>query len=894
MNKLSNFDFLKDFNKNAYILACRIEKTIYTAPQAVKADATSFLECIVNDMLNKTGHGIDNPYIEFHKRVDKLYEFRIITHTYKTKLLKAYQLRNTIHDNPDESLKTERVVAMKLHRKLFDISWRYYEDFCEDNLGYYGKPKYNPPYNLVGDEKPEDEVIETQDKQFEYCIICGRKNNSLNSNFCKSCSNKIEQAEDLINLRNSIGEDTLFTKNDVREVGYSKAYTNQLILELLNKKLIFKVDKKYSFSEDFDDFIEDIETYNDIDVLLNEFIVGKFKFNQIKDTHYYKRGKKGIKPFVQFYDIIEEYVFKEFINQINLGVPINQIIEDTAISVDEINKWFSKEQKLFKEGVCNDEFITYNKLLMDQYLDLRRRKVPKKKINEALKITDEIIIFWLKSFNMESSIFFKKLEKIKMNLFLNEIKQNKTKKEALDIADINKEELLEMYRLGRDGKELYQQFYEDFKEEYIEERVEKLLNLLKRENYQKAIELSKLEKEDVIKWYNDGKLQFLREKTGNNFCLAFYLDVTSLLMNQYINARKQGNSKEDSAARIGKTKNDIKKWFKITSDDLFVNFKNENHRITLELAINAIKDGKTIKQAAQIADITTNQLNKYIELGKNNEKYKELYDEFEFCHVPRQLDIFLNQISKKPMKKALKNAGISKEELDNYYIQGKNGANNFKEFYTNYLNLKIENYINQIIKGKSESKAIRNSNLSKDELIEHKSDIEYKLLDKQIKIVIREINNNRTTKQAAKKANMSINQIYDWFLKGKDGDEKFKEFARIYFSNYIVPYVIDVNCLLDEDIPLKFILKEYKSFFTKEDYDFWQANNLMHIENFEDYDFMYNDEECEVNDEIKKVVKTNMSKRLKELGLDSDCSGDIVDEIMFEEIDKEYERRGLD
>ena len=41
--KLSNFDFLKDFDDTLYKLGNRIEKEVNIAPSAVKADATPFL-----------------------------------------------------------------------------------------------------------------------------------------------------------------------------------------------------------------------------------------------------------------------------------------------------------------------------------------------------------------------------------------------------------------------------------------------------------------------------------------------------------------------------------------------------------------------------------------------------------------------------------------------------------------------------------------------------------------------------------------------------------------------------------------------------------------------------------------------------------------------------------
>ena len=50
----SNFKFLKNFNRNLYILADTIEKEIYTAPSAVLADGTTLLENLIFDIFKKT------------------------------------------------------------------------------------------------------------------------------------------------------------------------------------------------------------------------------------------------------------------------------------------------------------------------------------------------------------------------------------------------------------------------------------------------------------------------------------------------------------------------------------------------------------------------------------------------------------------------------------------------------------------------------------------------------------------------------------------------------------------------------------------------------------------------------------------------------------------------
>ena len=40
---------------------------------------TPFLEKVVNDILQRNNNAIDDPYVGFSKRVDKLYELKLLT-----------------------------------------------------------------------------------------------------------------------------------------------------------------------------------------------------------------------------------------------------------------------------------------------------------------------------------------------------------------------------------------------------------------------------------------------------------------------------------------------------------------------------------------------------------------------------------------------------------------------------------------------------------------------------------------------------------------------------------------------------------------------------------------------------------------------------------------------
>lgn len=234
-------------------------------------------------------------------------------------------------------------------------------------------------------------------------------------------------------------------------------------------------------------------------------------------------------------------------------------------------------------------------------------------------------------------------------------------------------------------------------------------------------------------------------------------------------------------------------------------------------------------------------------------------EEYESVYLSKHLEVFLKEIKNKNLKKALKTSGIEKSELDSAYNSGKNGDERFTKFYNDYLNFKISCYITQIIRGKTVSKALKNSNLTDEELKDNLKEIESRILDKQMNSVIGEIAKNRTTRQAAKKARIRIDEIYRWYLEGKKGNEKFKDFADIYHEFYV-----EVGCeifqnFLNKGKTPKQILKIMNEDITREDYEFWIKNNLISDKNVE--------AKLYTEDEIKEKIENEGFRQKEEKSL---------------------------
>lgn len=845
---MKNFEFLKDFDRDMYTLLSEFEMEAVKNPKTAESYVTPFLEKVVNDMLQRNNNAIDNPYVGFSKRVDKLYELKIIDYKFKCMLLEAYQMRNAItHKSIEDFLRQDNRIPFQLHRSLFDIAWKYFELYNEN---YYclEKPEYTPIYNL--NSKTEEITLKPSDnRNFRHCIICGKTNDSKNSNFCRSCSNELEYQNEIINLKNNL-DINHFTKEEVNQI-HSGMYTSQLLIELTTKNLLKKTNRHYSLNEaEYEKLIKFTSDCYDMEKTLTEFLNGKYTSKQIKETRYYKCGQKSISPFVEFYQIVENQLFNDFLDQIAMKIPINEVLEKTQVSKSYINSWYSKNRDRFIKGEHNSEFITYNKLLIDEYLTLKRKQYSDDEIKAELQINDEIISFWMNSFDMESGIFKRNLREIKMNIFLNNLKEGKSKEEALKIAEItNFEELLK----NKD-------FETEYKKEYYENRVDKLLKSLKTMSFDKALKRANISEDDYNRWYAKGKKQCLLKKDDDEFCLNFYINVTRVLMDRYLKLRSEGKTKTEACKKINTDLNEVKRWCKWNESGLFIDFKENSKKITADLIVDAIKKSKSKDKIAENSDITVSELNKILVLGSQNNKiYRKVYEEYESVYLSKHLEVFLKEIKNKNLKKALKTSGIEKAELDKACKLGKNGDERFTKFYNDYLNFKISCYISQIIKGKSTSNALKNSKLTDVELKDNLEEIDSKILDKQMSIVIGEITRNRTTKQAAKKANVKIDEVYRWYLEGKKGNEKFEDFADDYHEFYVEAGCEIFQNFLSKGKTPEQIMKIMNEDITKEDYEFWIKNNLITDKNVEAKFY--------TEDEIKEKIKNGGFRQKEEKSL---------------------------
>lgn len=861
MSKLSNFDFLKDFDKELYNLGNRIEKAVKISPSAVKSDATPFLEHILKQLLAQIGVKY-NSNKGFYSQLDAVYRAGKINYGYKQRIYSAYMLRNKIHDDYDEIEKNEIYVALNIHEKLFYIAKKFYRDFNENYDEYKGVPTFKPIELDTSDEEIElvkiPDFSEIIDIKYDYCVICGEPNHSNYSLCCPKCNRVMDNANNFISIRNTFGKDAKFTKEDLIEYGIAEGYANQLINSLVQENM-FKVAGRYiTFNNMYiEDYLLKIDNYISVCELITKFREDKITPSQIKQTKEYKLGSFHQEPFYQFYKIINHEIVNKFEFDLLNTEDISDSMEYTTITQKELKRWYDIQLGNYNRGNVNESFVVFNNLLMEDYIELKREGVFEKDIQKQLNITPEIYDL----FSRIDEGFEDEINQIKKDLIIKALNENKTRDEVLQIAGVTSKEYDDIVRYSRfKGDEFSQKHNLE-----VEARKERLIEFLKTNDLKTACELAKISVDTFNEWYEE------------DMASEFYTNSTRVLMHNFLNQRRKEKTKLEAAKAIGIDCKFVKHWFNRTLD-ICEDFKNRHVKVTADLILDGFKKGKSKKDISKVADINVNRINTYLMLGKRGYgTYKLLYDYYEEHIVPKELSKFVNAIRNKSFKKSLEFAELSEEEFNIYFELGKNGDAKYAEFYQDLYDVKLNIFLRNVKKGKGMSKALHNSYLTEDELNECyelgrdgderfsefydkfyqfklnsyikdinrgkskdvalknalltedelQEDIDEIILNKNMKMAIRALANDATTKQAAKSAGIETDVIYEWYLKGKRGEDKFKEFSEFYYKCYIAIGSVMAQSLINNGMPLKLIIKKSKGTFTREDYNFWSKNGFL-------------------------------------------------------------------
>jgi len=240
-----------------------------------------------------------------------------------------------------------------------------------------------------------------------------------------------------------------------------------------------------------------------------------------------------------------------------------------------------------------------------------------------------------------------------------------------------------------------------------------------------------------------------------------------------------------------------------------------------------------------------------------------LYDYYVSEIIPQKLSKFLEANENKTIRKSFEIADLREEDAEKYYQLGKEGDEKYREFYEEFLSIKKEAYVNHRQKGKSHNISMRESLLSEDEYDECKDDLDELLRKIRFRIVLESISNNKTSTVAARNAGVSLEEVYDWYFKGRDGVEEYVDFYEDFHHSYVRPSAVPIQEKLDnENASIDNLIRSNKHLFTKRDFDIWLKNGIVNVGVFhlEKDDTEENDDDTETDDNNNEVKEININK----------------------------------
>ena len=844
---MSNFDFIRDFDKTLYELGTRIENEVQTSPSAVTADATTFLEHLLKKLLETIGRKY-NPRKDFYIQLDAVYRAEKIDYKYKNLIYSAYLLRNKIHDDFNEIQKNEVYTAMSIHEKLFYIAKKYYRDFDENYDSFKGVPTFKPVQ--LDDSDDEIELLkvpdfnEIIDINYDYCVICGEPNHSNYSLCCPKCNQIIDNSNNFISIRNYFGKDARFTKEDLIEFGIKEGYANQLISSLTRQNM-FKVTGRYiTFNNMYlEDYLLKIDKYLSICELITLFREDKITPSEIKSRTEYKQGSRKQEPYYQFFKVIDHEIINKFERDILTTRDVTNSMEYTTITQKQLERWYKIQMASYKKGNVNESFVVFNELLMNDYLEMKRNGILDSQIRKSLNITDEIYEFW----GSINENFDEEIAQIKIDLLLEAITQGKTRAETIEYAGVTPREYENIVKVANFNNTDFAQI----RNAEIEKRKAKFIGYLKINDLETSCGLAKFSLEDFYDYYDASK-----ESS------EFYIATTKILMDKYLAQRKISKSKKQAIEAIGLKEKYIDRWL---TRSKYRQFKDEDLKITVDIILRGFKNKKPILEIAESADVTVNAIHSYISLGeRGSELYRPLYEYYVAEILPLKLESFLEAIHKKTIRKSYEIADLTENEVEKYYLAGKNGDEKYRQFYEDFFEIKKAIYAYHIQKGKSHKIAMRESALSKEEYSQNRDELDEFIRLIKIKIILDELKNKKNSTVMARNANCSVDEMYDWYFRGKDGEEEFEKFYDVFHSAYVRP---NINAIIynveNKNESLENIIRANKDQVTRKDIKIWIDHGLL-----DNKVLKLNTSKKDDDDDDDYESKFNANELLREMGIE--------------------------
>jgi len=142
---------------------------------------------------------------------------------------------------------------------------------------------------------------------------------------------------------------------------------------------------------------------------------------------------------------------------------------------------------------------------------------------------------------------------------------------------------------------------------------------------------------------------------------------------------------------------------------------------------------------------------------------------------------------------------------------------------------------------------------------------------------------------------VDIETLFDWYIRGYEGDETFKHFSESYWENRIQPGVDDFQSLFNAGISEKFFLKHIIRKNVVPEYKFWKKLGLFEYSN----KMLEDGEQLNIIKENVFDVKENVHNLLKAVEENPDMDvpledliGDIDDSDLKREIKEFLDKQG--
>ena len=853
---MTNFDFLKNFNNELYEIGKKLEEDVLESPRAVTADATLFLENLVKDMYRISNTKMEKFYKSFYKKIDNLYRLGVISYIYKNKLQEAYNLRNKIHKKSLNS-NEEKQLAFDLHKRLYYISKKYFKDFCE-NEKYITIPEYKKPSRI--------------EIHFDNCIICGNSNKQSLSNMCSVCNRKIENANLMLSIEDTFNQ-SQFTREDLIDFGIDESRAILLLMDLSKYHAItYKGDHYILNPENFKNYLSEIDSYIEIGILITKFYRDEITATEIKETPEFKNGLNNKKHYREFYRLVLDKIEKTFEKNLLESKNIKKSIDDSSIDKKELMQWFYKQMEDFNNGILSEPFILYNELQINSFFNLKRKGLDDCDILKKLGIPADLYNFWENRFLEDK--FSKKNDNVKRNQIIKEIKKNKTLNDVLKSVKISKDEFEELYIVSR---EINDEFYQNFKKEYTQKRQKALIRHLRNNNLNRAIKLSKITKKQFLKWYFSGEESFS----------DFYIKTTEILMEKYINYRKNDWSHKEILKEINVTQLMFNSWDKHDEFVMFNEFERENQKIDSDLEkrgliLKGIKGGKGMLEAIFYANLTPRD---FVELYNTSKREKtEFYLRFDVEYEKSRKKKFTKLIEKEDFYNAIQKSEISQLEFKKWYIKDQDRfidthkATNFYFLTTYEL---MDKYIQSRRDGKNKPDAAKSVGLSNtiiNKWLKHQEfeifrDFKRKISQMSIDLIVEGFKDEKSKMEVSEVYDIPINTVDEFIELGRNGHESYIDLFDLY-ENAVIPK--HLNIFLDSFQTKSFYKSLKNSRLTKEEIDYYYKKGK--LEDSEFYkDFL----------KIKRdiYVSTILSKKSHKIAMKNSCLLEDEFDELKEEID---------